>query len=212
MRGLPLMPRIASRKRPRPQVSLSEARAKGHEIRKTIKSGIDPLAAKTAAKAEAAIGHMAFEQATTAYLDHAVAEKAAKNKDSRFGGRTLRSWRSAFSRFVFPKIGKLDVAEVKANHVTSILSPLVITKTANKRDAKGGVTVAFRLRGRIETVLEYAALNGWRDPDAPNPARQKLFETLLGTAPAPVHHAPPPLDDAPVLYRRVRDTEGHVYG
>jgi hypothetical protein len=63
-------------------------------------------------------------------------------------------------RLAFPVIGQLPVSAIDAGLVHKVLSPLVVEKPIT----------AARLRGRIETVLDYAKASGWRDGDS---ARQQ---------------------------------------
>jgi integrase len=58
-------------------------------------------------------------------------------------------------------IGDVPVSEVTTGHVTRILTPIWATKSET----------ASRIRGRIETVLDYAKVHGWRVGE--NPARWK---------------------------------------
>ena len=58
-----------------------------------------------------------------------------------------------------PHLGALPVAEVETAHVVAALRPLWNEKPET----------ASRLRGRIEAVLDFAAVHGWREGD--NPAR-----------------------------------------
>jgi integrase len=91
----------------------------------------------------------------------------------------------------------------KHQDIVAILAPLALVREANKRKVRGGPTVASRLRSRIERILEFAALHGHRDVDAPNPARASLYKELLGGAPAVQHHSAAPLDQVPSIYQRL---------
>ena len=99
-------------------------------------------------------------------------------------GVTLKQWQSTLGRFALPKIGAMDVREIKHTHIAAILAPLSLVKETNKTKGKGGPVVAAQLRSRIERILDFAAAHGFRDPDAPNPARPELLKVVLGKAPA----------------------------
>jgi integrase len=77
-------------------------------------------------------------------------------------------------------IGTKDVAEVDRADVLAVLEP-IWSKTSE---------TASRLRGRIETVLDYAASEGLRT--APNPARWPDLRHALPNAKKlkPVEHQP----------------------
>jgi integrase len=193
-----------------PTITLKTARERAREMASLKVRGIDPLEEKAKAQ-EAAIPSHTFRQAAEAFLKHTIAQKAAKKPNSKFGGATAKSWRSVFERFVYPRIGALDVREVKSPHVTAILEPLVIAREPNRRKGKGGPTVAFRVRSRIERVIEYAGTKGWRDSDTPNPARPKLYETVLGDAPETNHQRAAPLKKVPAIYQKIAAEPGTVF-
>jgi integrase len=182
-----------------PATSLADARAKAKDAASIKARGIDPLAEKSRAKANASIAHATFEQASDALLKHLCEQRA----DSKFPIRTARQWRAGFENHVFPKIGKIDVCELRHAHIAGLLAPLANGKGKTKREAKGGPTVAQRLRPRIERVIDFACAHGFRDPDQVNPARIELLRDVLGKQPAVTHHAAAPLDQVPGIYQRL---------
>ena len=163
-----------------PATSLSEARARAREAATLRTKGIDPLAAKATAKAEAAVAKATFEQAATALLAHLIQQRV----DTKFPGRTARRWHNGFKNHVFPKIGKLDVRDLRHAHIAGVLVTVANGRGKTKRSAAGGPTVAGMLRSRIERVLDFAAAHGYRDPDQVNPARVELLRDVLGELPA----------------------------
>jgi integrase len=188
-----------------PAVSLAEARDRARDGAALKAKGIDPLAEKAKAKADASIARATFEQASDALLKHLCDQRA----DTRFPLKTARQWRAGFKNHVFPKIGKIDVRELRHAHIAGLLAPLANGKGKTKREAKGGPTVAQRLRPRIERVIDFACAHGFRDPDQVNPARIELLRDVLGKQPTVVHHAAAPLAKVPAIYQRLaqeRDT------
>ena len=109
---------------------------------------------------------------------------------------------------MLPKIGALDVREIKHSHIAGILAPMSLVKETNKR--KGGQW-SRRSCGLLERILDFAAAHGFRDPDQPNPARPELLKVVLGKAPATKHCAAPPLDQARELFRRIHEADDSVY-
>jgi hypothetical protein len=61
--------------------------------------------------------------------------------------------------YVLPKIGGMPVAAIGTGEVMMIIEPLWSIKPET----------ASRVRGRIESILDYAKARGWRDGE--NPAR-----------------------------------------
>jgi integrase len=182
-----------------PATSLSEARARAREAATLRSKGIDPLAAKATAKAEAAVVKATFEQAASMLLKHLIQQRA----DTKFPGRTARRWQNGFAHHVFPKIGKLDVRDLRHAHIAGVLATVSNGRGKTKRSAAGGPTVASMLRSRIERVIDFAAAHGYRDPDQVNPARVELLRDVLGRVPPTVHFRAAPLDQVPAIYQRL---------
>ena len=68
-------------------------------------------------------------------------------------------WRTTLESYAFPVIGKIAVSDVDTAHVMRVLEPIWLSKTET----------ASRLRGRIESVLDWATVRDFRKGD--NPAR-----------------------------------------
>jgi integrase len=66
-------------------------------------------------------------------------------------------WSATLKTHAFPHMGDLPVGEVQTVHVMAALGPIWRTKTET----------ATRLRGRIESVLDYAKVLGWRTGENP---------------------------------------------
>jgi integrase len=182
-----------------PAVSLADARDRARDGAALKAKGIDPLEAKAKSKADEAIAHATFEDAAKALLLHLCEQRA----DSRFPLRTARQWSAGFKNHVFPKIGKIDVRELRHAHTAGVLAVVANGKGKTKREAKGGATVAARLRSRIERVIDFACAHGFRDPDQVNPARIELLRDVLGGQKPVTHHAAAPLAEVPAIYQRL---------
>jgi integrase len=139
-------------------VKLVDARDKAIELHKLVKAGIDPLdkrevdAAAAAAEAQrAAIRGITFRAVTERYL--AAHEKGWRNSKHRL------QWRNTLDTYAHPHLGDLPVGDVGTEHVLAALEPIWRTKPET----------ATRVRGRIESVLDYANARDWRGGE--NPAR-----------------------------------------
>ncbi|MGH7079247.1 MAG: tyrosine-type recombinase/integrase, partial [Acetobacteraceae bacterium] len=133
-----------------PLVGLAEARDKARALRKMLVDGLDPLEEKRrqeAAKAPA----IPFREVADLYI--AAHEAGWRNEKHRW------QWRNTLDRFVLPVMGELPVVSVATGDVMKALEPLWQEKPET----------ASRVRGRIESVLDYASARGWRSGD--NPAR-----------------------------------------
>lgn len=144
-------------------VSLSDARKRAGELLQLVRSGVDPIERRRAAEAaEPAPAPKAntFGEAARAYLD--AHEAGWRNEKHR------AQWSMTLTDYAGPHMGELPVAAVETAHVVAALTPLWTTRPET----------ASRLRGRIEAVLDFAAVHGWRE--GVNPARwrghlDKLF-------------------------------------
>ena len=136
--------------------SLEEARHKASSCRSQVLQGIDPLDDKqkqTDANNKAHIKRVTFQHCINSYLDaHGDAWKNAKHR---------AQWRSTLETYACPVIGNLNVAHIDAGLVLKVLEPIWKTKTET----------ATRLRGRIESILDWATVRGFREGE--NPARWK---------------------------------------
>jgi integrase len=94
----------------------------------------------------------------------------------------------------------LSVQDVDTPHVMAILEPIWKTKTET----------AVRLRGRLETILDWATVRGYRA--GLNPARWKGHLSVMLPAPGKVanagHHRALPYAEMPEFMARLRGVEG----
>lgn len=156
-------------------VGLAEAREAAMAARKQVRQGADPIDARKAeaiARAAAA-GQHKFSEVANAYI--AAHETSWRNDKHR------AQWHSTLATYVAPVLGNLPVASVDVDGITRVLEPIWRVKPET----------ASRIRGRIETILDYATARGWRTGE--NPARWKgHLENLMparGKIAAVEHHA-----------------------
>ena len=131
-----------------PLVTLAEARDKAFENKRSVYNGGDPLADKQAQK-----GTITFSDAVDKYL-------AGKEKEFR-NDKHKKQWRSTLESYAVPVLGRMDVKSIRLPDVLRVLEPIWEEKTET----------ASRLRGRIESVLSWATVAGYREGE--NPARWK---------------------------------------
>ncbi len=176
-------------------VSLAEARQKAYLARKQVADGIDPIAVKRSDKTArilATLGTITFDAAVKSYIEaHGDTWKNAKHRGQ---------WETTLRTYASPVIGLLPVGLIQLEHVLRILEP--IWKTKNE--------TASRLRGRIESVLDWCRVRKYRSGE--NPARWKGHLDHLLPAPNKVqkvvHHRALPIDDMPAFMRDLRSREG----
>src|SRR5262249_10798359 len=142
---------------------LEEARELARKARQQVKEGIDPLRARQdriAAAKLAANRTKTFKQCAEGYLTaHAEKWKTAKGLDD---------FAASLNTYVHPICGSLPVAAVDTALVMQCIEPIWRSKTPT----------ASRLRGRVEDILHWATVQGFRTGE--NPARwEKHLEHLL---------------------------------
>lgn len=176
-------------------VSLAMAREQARECRQQLLGGIDPLEAKRAIRLAAQSEEArttSFDECSTAYIKaHASGWKNEKHANQ---------WTSTLQTYASPVIGNLPVAVVDTGHMLKVLEPIWGTKTET----------ASRLRGRIEKVLDWATVSGYRAGE--NPARWKGHLENLLPRPSKVtkvtHLAALPWVDIPEFLKGLREQEG----
>ncbi len=178
-----------------PDVSLENARDRAREAREQIRRGIDPVATRKAAQdalKAAAAKQLTFDDAAAACF---------KSKASEFrSSKHAAQWKGTLDTYASPVIGPLPVAQVELPHVIKILEPIWTIKTET----------ASRLRGRIESVLAWATVSGYRSGD--NPARWKGNLEHALPKPSKVHkvrhHAALPWEEVGSFMSDLRQREG----
>jgi len=137
-----------------PDVSLSEARRKAKDLKEKIESGVDPVEEKRKdrdALIKEQTRYMTFEEAAR----RCHRKKAAELKNDKH----IRDWISSIERHVIPTIGDISVSEIGLPEVLAVLKPIWTEKTET----------ASRIRQRIEQILNWATVSGYRTGE--NPAR-----------------------------------------
>ena len=145
-------------------VGLREAREHALQQRRLLRlEGIDPIrkrrAARQAVMIEAASA-MTFKNCAEAYI--------AAHKTGWKNPKHAAQWPSTLQTYVYPVFGDLPVQAIDVGLVTKAVEPIWATKPET----------ASRVRGRIESVLDWATVRGYRQGE--NPARWRgHLEKLL---------------------------------
>ena len=144
-------------------VSLAIARERARQCRLVQSEGRDPIVARNSARTSDAVRSArlkTFDQCAAAYIGaHRASWKNAKH---------AAQWVSSLANYASPVFGALPVSDVDTDLVVKILRPIWNVKTET----------AVRLRGRIESILDWATVSKYRSGD--NPARWRgHLENLL---------------------------------
>ena len=179
-------------------VTLAEARAKAVELRKLVQAGVDPIADRAAAAAQIAANTQA--KAVQAITFKAVAKAyIAANEVGWRNANHRAQWQSTLETYAYPHMGDLPVGEVATSHVMAALEPIWGVKPET----------ASRVRGRIETVLDYARAREWRAGDNPARWRGHIASMLPARSKAArvEHHAALPWREAGTFMAALRDRQ-----
>jgi integrase len=171
-------------------VSLAEARDKAIACRKLLLAGIDPIEHERAQKVQAllaAASTMTFRECGEAYIR---AHEASWRNDKH-----RQQWRNTLDTYVFPVLGALPVQAVDVGLVMKVL------EIWHEKPE-----TASRVRGRIEAVLDWATVRGYRQGE--NPARWRGHLDQLLPKKTKVrkvrHHPAMPYLEVPGFMARLR--------
>jgi integrase len=176
-------------------VSLLEAREKATECRRLLLTGADPIEHRNATRMQAALDAakaMTFDECCGGYIKaHAAAWRNPKHR---------QQWENTLKTYCSPIFGKVSVQGIDVVLVMKVLEPIWTTKPET----------ASRLRGRIESILDWARVRGlctgenparWRGHlDHLLPARHKVRQIR--------HHAALPYLEIGVFMSELRTRDG----
>ncbi|WP_133647767.1 tyrosine-type recombinase/integrase [Paraburkholderia flava] len=176
-------------------IGLAEARVRALDCRRLLLDGADPIDsrdAKRLADGVAGANEMTFMQCADKYI---AAHRAAWKNEKHAG-----QWTNTLKTYADPVFGSLPVSAIDTTLVMKVLEPIWTTKTET----------ASRVRGRIESVLDWATVRAFRSGE--NPARLKgHLDTLLpkrSRVQKVQHHPALPYADLPSFIKSLRTEEG----
>lgn len=139
-----------------PDVPLASAREAARAARAKIKSGIDPIEEARTARSSLKASQTAaltFKQAASNFIE--------SHKASWKNEKHAQQWENTLASYAHPRIGHLLISDIGLAQVLSVIEPIWKAKPET----------ASRLRGRVETILDWATARGHRE--GLNPARWK---------------------------------------
>lgn len=175
-------------------MTLDEAREERDKYKKQLKVG-DPLREKKRQANEDRVQRakmITFQQCASAFINKHQHE--LKNK------KHIQQWTNTLAQYAYPYIGQLPIEDIDTNLVMKCLEPIWITKNET----------ASRVRGRIEQVLSWATVSGYRAGD--NPARWRGHLNQLLAKPSKVqntkHHPALPYTEISAFMEQLRQQQG----
>jgi integrase len=177
------------------KVSLAEARRRAADYHRLLEDQIDPIEHRRQRRADAALAMaktITFKEAADTYIAaHRVGLRNPKH---------AAQWSSTIVTYVEPTLGRLSVREIDTGLIHQVLEPIWTTKPET----------ASRVRGRIEAILDWARVSGYRAGE--NPARWRGNLDKLLSKRSKVrgvkHHPALPYDDLPAFMEALRLQEG----
>jgi integrase len=135
---------------------------------------------------------MNFEECAGRYIE---AHRAGWNN-----AKHVQQWQNTLATYAFPVIGRLLVRDIGLPHVLKVLEPIWTTKTET----------ASRLRGRMESILDWAKGRGYRSGDNPAAWKGNLDSQLprADRVAKVEHHPAVPVAEVGACMARIRAADG----
>jgi integrase len=174
---------------------LKEASALALDARRLRHQGIDPIEHRRAARAQAKL-----DEVKSLTFDAAAEQYAAAHRAGWRSSKHATQWLTSLATHASPIIGAMPVAAIDTPMVLKVLEPIWATKPET----------ASRVRGRIEAVLDWAKVRGFRTGE--NGARWRGHLDHLLPPRAKVrrirHHPALPYDQMPAFMAKLRSVAG----
>ena len=139
-----------------PEISLAKARERAREAKELIRRGVDPIEQRKALR----IAFLKSQNGRMSFME--AAHKCHGKKVPEFRNpKHAKQWIRSVEKYAFPYIGNIAVEDVELSHILEILQPIWTDKTET----------ATRLRQRLEQILNWSIISGYRKSN--NPARWK---------------------------------------
>lgn len=176
-------------------VGLPEVREKAAAQRSALIDGLDPIQERdeeTKRKTLEAAKSISFRQCASTYIE---SHKAGWRNEKH-----TEQWTNTLETYAGPVIGPVSVQDIDTVLVLKILEPIWSKKPET----------ASRVRGRIESILDWAKARGYRSGE--NPARWKghlnqLLPTLSKKGRV-IHHKALPFSEAASFVAKLREQPG----
>jgi integrase len=182
------------------KVTLADARKKAADIRLLLSDGHDPLDRRQQEEAKrareeklAAARGMTFDKCAEAYI--AAHEPGWRNEKHK------QQWRNTIATYVAPVFGNTPVQDIDLDLVMKVIEPIWNTKTETAR----------RIRGRIEVILDWAKVRGYRSGENPARWRGQMDQLLPARSKlnSVKHHAALPYSEIPDFMNALRAIPGN---
>lgn len=173
------------------KVGLGEARKLAERASSSLALGVDPLDQKR---------ELALRESNALTFRACAEQYIASHKPGWRNPKHAQQWENTLKTYADPVIGDLSTDQIRTDHIMRILEPIWLTKSET----------ATRVRGRIESILDWAKTKGLREGE--NPARLKgHLDHLLPPSRKSKrvkHHPYLTWEDAPTFFKSLDNMEG----
>ena len=174
-----------------PAMSLADARRKAADNLTAVELGEDPVAqCRAARKQKPAPASVPAHHPTFREIAETVIELRRPTWSSP---RHAKQWTESLTKHAFPVIGNKAVDTITTADTLAVLTPIWIDKAET----------ATRVRQRMETVFDFAIVQGYR---ADNPANGALTKALPRRPRVKRHHPALPYSEVPSAIKSVRES------
>ncbi|MBL0720268.1 integrase arm-type DNA-binding domain-containing protein [Piscinibacter sp. Jin2] len=195
-----------------PAVTLAMARQRAAVERDKVRQGCDPVeerrVSQQALRAQQ-LASISFQEAATQFIE--------SRRGAWRNAKSERQWTSSLTQYAYPLIGSLNVGQISRPHILAVLEQAVPVSRRASEGYKGTgrlwearAETASRLRGRMESILDWCKGRGYCSGD--NPAAWD--GNLAAVLPDPTkmkrvtHHPAVALDNLPRFWNDLGKCEG----
>jgi integrase len=176
-------------------IELAEARNRAAAFRLQRHDGVDPIEKRRAERLEArldAAKAVTFKECAATYI--------ASHRAGWRNPKHAAQWQATLATYAEPVIGGLSVQAIDTALVLKVLEPIWTTKPET----------AGRVRGRIESILDWAKVRGYRAGENPARWRGHLDKILPARSKMQKveHHAALPYAELPGFLVSLREQQG----
>jgi integrase len=176
-------------------IGLAEARNRAAAFRLQRHDGVDPIEKRCAERLEARL-----DAAKAVTFRECAARYIASHRAGWRNPKHAAQWEATLGTYAEPVLGGLSVQAVDTALVLKVLEPIWTVKPET----------AGRVRGRIESILDWAKVRGYRAGENPARWRGHLDKQLPARSKVQrvEHHAALPYAELPGFLVSLREEEG----
>ncbi len=180
---------------PYPEVSLAEARKIAWDKRHLLRHGVDPIIQR-----QKILENIKAEQEQAIRFEEAAEKYIAVQRGGWTNEKHANQWENTLATYVHPTIGSKFVRDITIHHIADLLGPIWTIKTET----------AQRVRARVENILDWCKVQGFREGE--NPAAWKGNLDKMLAAPKKVrkvkHHAALDWNQCPAFFSGLGNRRG----